>query len=137
MYLTYARYKELGGELDETAFNDFEFEAECLVNYYTFNRLKNETEYPEELEKVMYNLIKTASNKQQALGNKTNNDGTINALVSSQSNDGVSVSWNVMSASEVYETLKNDSVNIIRLGLDGVRNSLGHRLLYRGIYPDE
>lgn len=137
MYLTYARYKELGGELDETAFNDFEFEAECLVNYYTFNRLKNETEYPEELEKVMYSLIKTASNKQQALGNKTNNDGTINALVSSQSNDGVSVSWNVMSASEVYETLKNDSVNIIRLGLDGVRNSLGHRLLYRGIYPDE
>lgn len=136
MYLTYARYKELGGELDETAFNEFEFEAECLVNYYTFNRLKNDTEYPEELERLMYYLIKTASDKQKALGT-SNEDGTVNSLISSQSNDGVSISWNVMSASEVYKTLENDTGKTIKQYLSGVRDSLGHRLLYRGIYPDE
>ena len=137
MYLTYVRYKGLGGELDETAFNEFEYEAENLVNHYTFNRLKKETEYPPELEKVMFSLIKIASFRQQAVGNSTNEDGTVNALISSQSNDGVSISWNVMSASDVYEILKEKPVTIIRQGLDGVRDSLGHRLLYRGIYPDE
>ena len=34
MYLTYADYQNMGGTLDETAFNDFEYEAETIVNWY-------------------------------------------------------------------------------------------------------
>ena len=41
MYLAYEDYQNMGGTLDETAFNDFEFEAETIVDWYTFNRLHN------------------------------------------------------------------------------------------------
>ena len=40
MYLTYAEYQEYGGTLDETTFNNLEFDAESTVNWCTFNRLK-------------------------------------------------------------------------------------------------
>lgn len=137
MYLSYDEYTDMGGTLDETAFNDLEFEARSQVDYYTFNRLQNETEYPEAVKRVMYKLIQIAEQQQKALVTGNNADGTGNAMVSSQSNDGVSTSWNVMSASDVYKTLKDETGKVIKYYLSGVRNSLGHRLLYRGIYPDE
>lgn len=137
MYLTYSEYTDFGGTLDETAFNDLEFEARSQVDYYTFNRLQNETEYPEAVKRVMYKLIQIAEQQQKALVTGNNADGTGNAMVSSQSNDGVSTSWNVMSASDVYKTLKDETGKVIKHYLSDVRNSLGHRLLYRGIYPDE
>ena len=40
MYLTYEEYQAYGGQLDETSFNDLEYDAESTVNWYTFNRLK-------------------------------------------------------------------------------------------------
>ena len=42
MYLTYAEYTNMGGTLSETTFNDYEFRAEALINYATFNRLAND-----------------------------------------------------------------------------------------------
>lgn len=137
MYLSYDEYTNMGGTLDKTAFNDLEFEARSQVDYYTFNRLQNETEYPEAVKRVMYKLIQLAEQQQNALVTGNNADGTGNAMVASQSNDGVSTSWNVMSASDVYKTLKDETGKVIKHYLSGVRNSLGHRLLYRGIYPDE
>ena len=137
MYLTFDEYTDMGGNLDETAFEDFEFEAGCQVDYWTFNRLKNDTEYPDALKRVIYKLIQVAQAKQNSLTAGNSQDGTGTAMVSSQSNDGVSVSWNVMSASQLFDNLKDETEDIIRKGLYGVRDSLGHRLLYRGIYPDE
>ena len=63
MYLTYAEYQTMGGTLDETTFNDLEFEAEATVNWYTFNRLKNDTTFPEELKRLMKYLIGLAYSK--------------------------------------------------------------------------
>ena len=35
MYLSYSEYKEYGGKLEETTFDEFSFEAESIVDYYT------------------------------------------------------------------------------------------------------
>jgi len=139
MYLTYENYTTLGGTLDETTFNDFEFEAESLVNYYTFNRLVNDTEYPEALTRLMYRLIQLFMNKALTMGNTvTDSEGnTISASVTSQSNDGVSISYNVLSASEIATSTDSEAKKLIEQYLQGITNSLGYKLLYRGLYPYE
>lgn len=141
MYLTYEEYQNMGGTLDETTFNDFEFEAETYVDWYTFNRLQNVTEYPEKVKKCMYHIIKLAKMKYDTLSSSSvSGDGTSNtvgAKVTSQSNDGVSISYSVLSADTVYSNSKDEIKNIIYRYLVGVKDSLGRNLLYRGLYPGE
>lgn len=152
MYLSYEAYTTMGGTLDETTFNDYEYEAECIVNWFTFNRLKEETTYPEELSRCMYALIKLAKLKADAmtLGSQTvsttsggvTSTVTTNATIASQSNDGVSISYNSVSASDVFNHLKpfekgGEVESTVQMYLNGVKNSLGKKLLYRGIYPNE
>ena len=44
MYLTYEEYENMGGKtLEETAFEQFEFEARAHIDWWTFSRLQNET----------------------------------------------------------------------------------------------
>lgn len=139
MYLLYSEYQNMGGTLDETLFNELEFEAETQVDWYTFNRLRNEEEYPERLKRCMYALISLIYRVQQAsmLGDDGSGDSNINAAVASQSNDGVSISYNVMSAHDVVESSKSEIESIIQRYLQGVMNSLGRKVLYRGLYPGE
>ena len=141
MYLTYEQYQEYGGTLDETTFSDYEFEASTLIDWYTFNRLKDEMVYPEALTRLMYRLIQILTLQAQATGRaeldssaETSGD---NRTIVSQSNDGVSISYNVLPASEIAEMCKKDLVNAIQMYLNGVTNSLGRKLLYRGLYPGE
>lgn len=153
MYLTYEDYQSMGGTLDETAFNDFEYEAETIVNWYTFNRLKEETEYPSELARCMYRLIMLAKLKADALlmgkqvtvqyddqGNRTVTE--VETYIKGQSNDGVSTDYNAVDANEVFGLLSSTGKgNVLETTvfryLQGVRNSKGKRLTYRGVYPDE
>lgn len=139
MYLLYSEYQNMGGTLDENLFNELEFEAETKVDWYTFNRLEKETEYPEKLKRCMYALIKFIYEVQQAslLGDDGSGDSGINAAVASQSNDGVSISYNVMSARDIVESSDKKIQSIIQQYLQGVMNSLGQKLLYRGLYPGE
>lgn len=153
MYLSYAEYTNMGGTLDETAFNDFEFEAECIVNWYTFDRLKKETEYPPELQRCMFALIKLAKlkadsmNLGQQITQTTDDQGhtttvVTNSAIASQSNDGVSVSYNTVQASAVFEKLsprlKGGEIDTtIQMYLWNVTNSLGQKVLYRGLYSNE
>ena len=81
MYLTYEEYQTMGGTLDETTFNDLEFEAEALVNWYTFNRLKKDTNFPDELKRLMKYLIGLAQSKAEVLnasGSGSKTSGKIN-----------------------------------------------------------
>ena len=137
MYLTYEEYLNMGGTLDEAAFDNYLMDAEMLIDWYTFNRLENETVIPEKVKKCAYKLISLEDMKSKAfvLGREVNGEG--NASVASQSNDGVSISYNTISASQAFDLLKSESENIIKQYLNGVVNSLGRKLLYRGIYPDE
>lgn len=139
MYLLYSEYTNMGGTLDETLFNELEFEAEAQVDWYTFNRLQNETELPERLKRCMYALINLIYKVQQAsmLGDDGSGDSSINAAVASQSNDGVSISYNVVSAKDAVELSKSEIEDTIQKYLQGVMNSLGRKVLYRGLYPGE
>lgn len=136
MYLTYDEYITMGGELDEATFNNFEFEAESIINWYTFNRLKNDSTFPTEVKRLMFYLIGLANKKAHSLAG--NNDGSGQAaVISSQSNDGVSVSYNVLGAKDMLESVKSESETAVRQYLWGVMNEAGHMLLYRGVYPNE
>lgn len=154
MYLTYEDYQSMGGTLDETTFNNFEYEAESYVNWYTFRRLVGETEYPEELARCMYRLIMLAKLKADTMllgkqttvtidgeGNKTTTE--VSTYIKGQSNDGVSVDYNAIDAGNLFDLLastKKGNVieDTIKKYLSGVRRKSDNRLLtYRGLYPDE
>lgn len=153
MYLSYIEYRNMGGTLDESSFNEYEFEARTIIDWYTFNRLQKDTEFPESVQRCMYQLIKLAKLKADAmtLGSQTvtttDSQGnvttvTTSATVSSQSNDGVSISYNVVSASEVFDALKSQTKGnaleeLVQRYLQGVTNQLGRLVLYRGVYEDE
>ena len=137
MYLTYAEYQTMGGALDEATFDDLEFEAEALVNWFTFNRLKNDTTFPEELKRLMKYLINLAYSQSQVIDASGSGDSTSNKAIASQSNDGVSISYNVLSAKDMIESVKTESESAIKMYLQGVTNQAGRKLLYRGVYPDE
>lgn len=139
MYLTYEQYQTMGGTLDESTFNDYEYEAETFVDWYTFNRLQGEDNLPEAVLKCVYHLIKLLILKGQAIGLDNGTEGSTDGgkVVVSRSNDGVSESYNVLSASEIAELSKKEMEDCIRRYLNGVMNSLGRKLLYRGLYPGE
>lgn len=138
MYLTYEEYQNMGGTLDAATFNDFEFEAEALINWYTFNRLKKDTTFPSEVKRLVKYLIDLAQQKANLLRASGSSfvEGS-NAAITSQSNDGVSISYNVLSASQLMESLKGQEDGAINKYLQGVMNEAGQKLLYRGIYPGE
>ena len=152
MYLTFEQYQTMGGTLDETSFNEFCFEAQTIIDWYTFNRLQNEIEFPEAVQRCMFELIKLAKLKADSLvlGSQTTvseqggvtTTTTTTASIASQSNDGVSISYNTISASDVFNSLsafaKGGMIDsLVKRYLNGVVNSLGRKLLYRGVYPDE
>lgn len=138
MYLTYEEYQNMGGTLNEAAFTDFEFEARAQIDWYTFCRLQKDTEFPEAVKRCMYAIIKLLQDKQQAmLVGGTSADGTVQAGIASQSNDGVSVSYNTLSARDLVEASKGAVEETVQRYLQGVTNSLGRKVLFRGVYPDE
>lgn len=137
-YLTYDEYHDMGGTLDMTAFNDLVFDAQSTIDWYTFRRLKKETEIPEEVKYCMYKLISLLDDlkKASAIDIATQEDSSL-AGISSQSNDGVSVSYNVISAQDAIALNKDALKNCVQKYLSGVTDSLGRNLLYRGLYAGE
>lgn len=138
MYLTFDEYQQYGGTLEETTFQDLAFEAESVINWWTFNRLQNEETYPEAVKRCMYKLISLISDRQKAMiVDASGTNGVITAGITGESNDGVSTTYNTLSAGEATDTLKDEMHLAIRMYLQGIKNSLGHNLLYRGVYPGE
>jgi len=140
MYLTYAEYVNMGGTEEETAFNNLEFEAESLINWYTFNRLKNEDSYPEEVKRLMYYIINLLVSTRNAMNISSSGSASspqeLNNI-KSQSNDGVSVSYQTLSANDLIDKNKKAIEEAVDRYLQGVMNSLGQKLLYRGLYKGE
>lgn len=141
MYLTYDEYTEMGGTLDEATFKDLEFEARSYVDWYTFSRLQKENTVPLQVKECMYYLIRLIFNKMNTLNtlpitdSETSTTGDSDVL--SQSNDGVSITYNKLSSKEMLSSLKDEIADSINRYLQGVTNSLGKKLLYRGLYPGE
>ena len=140
-YLTYDEYTEVGGTLDETEFNYYAYEAESYIDWYTFNRLHNTTEIPDAVKRCEVYLIRLIQERLAALGISTvdgsgNVDNTLKSILS-QSNDGVSVSYNSLGARDALSGLSKEIEQTVDRFLQGVANELGRKLLYRGLYPGE
>lgn len=140
MYLTYDEYKKFGGTLEESTFTDFEIRAEMKVNYYTFNRLVNNTKIPSNVKRLMYILIDLLQKQDEALslGQNVGSSSDTSALyIKSQSNDGVSTTYNSMDSNNVFAMCDQKIKSNIETYLQGVMNEAGRKLLYRGLYPGE
>ena len=140
MYLTYDEYLTFGGTIDETAFDNLEFEARTIVDWWTYNRLQNEETYPEAVQRCMYKLITLLNDrdKAQLLGKSDTEDSAVKkAGIMQESNDGVSTMYNVVSADSAISRVDDEIKSTIRMYLQNVRNSLGRKVLYRGLYPGE
>lgn len=139
-YLTYTEYQEYGGTLDETTFNDLEFQAEVQIDWYTFNRLQNDEPVNDRVKKCVYMLMQLLQAKLTAsalpLQNGTTSSQTQAGIIQ-QSNDGVSIMYNTRSADEVIKNSQAEIASCIKMYLQGVTNNLGRKVLWRGIYPDE
>ena len=138
MYLTFAEYIAYGGTLNETAFQQLEFEARSVIDWWTFNRLQNEEIYPEAVKRCMFKLMQLIQDRDRALVTDTQGSSSnVAAGIASESNDGVSTSYNTLSAKDAVDTLQKECENTVNLYLSSVRNSLGQKVLYRGLYPNE
>lgn len=140
-YLTYDEYTEVGGTLDETEFSYLAYEAESYIDWYTFNRLHKMTEIPDAVKRCEVFLIRLIQERLAALGityaDSSGNTNSALKSILSQSNDGVSVSYNSLGAKDAIGGLRNEIGDTINRFLAGVTNELGRKLLYRGLYPDE
>ena len=144
MYLTYDDYAAMGGTLtDEAAFNSLLYRAESKVDWYTFERLRNilYCELDIRVKRCVYEIIKLLQNADAANSLPTMDGSSITGTsavgIRNQSNDGVSISYEVNSASNIMDRLDKDVEERINTMLSGVRDKKNHRVLYRGMYPDE
>ncbi len=141
MYLTYEDYFDMGGTLeDEAAFEELEFEARSIIDWWTFNRLQQEQNYPEAVKRCMFKLIKLIQEKEIAMSPVTkgsSENSVITAGIVRESNDDVLTEYNTLSARQSMDMARSEIKTIVSRYLQGVRNSLGHKVLYRGVYPDE
>lgn len=141
MYLTYEEYQNMGGTLEEATFNDLAYEAQTYIDWVTFRRLQEDgTDIPDAVKQCMYHIIKLIANKLASLSANPNGLEAHNeegAGIESQSNDGVSITYNTLSAKDVIATMQKEIDDTINRYLNGIRNNLGKRLLYRGLYPGE
>ena len=147
MYLTFNEYcvytgSGTTGPIDSTAFLLYEAEAEAQIDWYTFNRIQNWETYPESVKLCMCKLIEFAyiASGLYAGVESSSDDG--GKTIASQSNDGVSISYNVISASEAFASLTskgkgNIIESTIRQYLNGLKDEKGRNVLYRGVYEDE
>lgn len=140
MYLTFDEYNSMGGEvMEESTFNQLEFEARSQIDWWTFGRLKNETELPEAVKRCMAKLIELLDKQQKVmLVDAIDDDGNVVAgLMGHQSNDGVSSTYNVITGNMAVRVIQSQLNSAIKMYLQDVKDSLGRKVLYRGLYPGE
>lgn len=131
MYLTYEEYTDMGGQLDETTFIRLEFDASTYIDYYTFDRLKEFDEIPYEVKMCIFNLFDYIQ-QVNSLGGTLTNEAS--GTVASMSNDGVSISYNVLNSQDLLTASKSAIPNIIKRYLSNVKDKRGYSILYRGVY---
>ena len=147
MYLTYEEYQSYGGQLDETSFNDLEYDAESTINWYTFNRLMipewQEALYTDGLKRCVYQLIRIKQIEDTILASSGGVGWgvgwTKEAGITKESNDGVTTEYNVLSSGELlaFANGSKPKQELIKRYLGSIVNDLGRRLIYRGLYPGE
>ena len=122
-YLNYTEYQELGGTLEGTPFNSFEYKAEMEINKPTFNRLVSLEEIPQEVKMCTFELINLIFSQDKALKHSG---------VESENTDGYSVKY----SSENTKTYTDNVKEIIKTYLSNVVIIIDDKeipVLYRGV----
>lgn len=121
IYLTYTEYKEIGGTLEETAFNRNIDRACGIIDNATHNRIECMAEVPQRAKALCRDLVEYLAR----------NDTTEIAVTSrSQSAGGVSESESY--ATKTADDMYGDIQNMIYDYLLNVTDDNGTPLLYRG-----
>lgn len=120
IYLTYTEYKEIGGILEETAFNRNIDRACGVIDNATHNRIERMAEVPQKVKPLCRDLLEYL----------VENNSTKIITSKSQSAGGVSESesYATKTADDVY----GDIQNMIYDYLLNVTDDNGTPLLYRG-----
>ena len=63
MYLSYNEYKNIGGELSETAFKRYNMRAECYLDGETFGRIKELNSVPDTVRYCLRDIIDMFASK--------------------------------------------------------------------------
>lgn len=124
-YLTYDEYINIGGTLDETAFERVVVAARAVVDMYTQNRLRASLEVSERVQCCVRDLCEYLD---------ANNNTSHKAVTSkSQSAGGVSESENY--AIKSSEDVRTEMYNIVYIYLSTETDNAGVPLMYRGCRP--
>lgn len=123
-YLTYDEYIAMGGTLAASAFAARAAEAQAYIDRYTFRRLTTAAEVPESVKHCMLALVDVLDRASTAQAD---------AVVSSTSNDGVSVSYAVLSPDQMDERYQTKICETVQLWLMGETDGDGTPLLWRGV----
>ena len=119
IYLTYAEYKEIGGTLDETAFNRNIDRACVMIDVRTQSRLECFEEIPQSVKVVCTDLVEYIS---------TN---TVEKAVTSRSQSAGGVSESESYATKTAEDYSADLDRIFE-PLQVVKTKNGISILYKG-----
>lgn len=119
IYLTYTEYKEIGGTLEETAFNRNIDRACAMIENRTKSRLECFEEIPQIVKVVCADLVDYIS---------TN---TVEKTVTSKSQSAGGVSESESYATKTVEDFANDLDRIFE-PLSVVKTENGVSILYRG-----
>lgn len=137
-YLTYDDYILLGGMMSECDFNSVVLDAQLKIDYYTYNRLKADTAYSENVKYTMLKLVELINKFEQY---KATASDIQNPVIVSQSNDGVSetrggyiADMSPRTVTEMQKQLDKDIANVIKTYLAGEFNQKGEPLLKRGVH---
>lgn len=123
-YLKYTEYIEFGGSLEKTPFNMLEYKAQKEIDKHTFGRLKNLSEQKKEVKMCCFELIH--------LLNSYKNTANDNRMISSETTDGYSVSYNPNTESTL-KTKNNEIRDIIKTYLYDCKLENGTPYLYAGV----
>ena len=118
-YLTYAEYKEIGGTLDETAFNRNIDRACVMIDVRTQSRLECFEEIPQSVKVVCTDLVDYIS---------TN---TVEKVVTSRSQSAGGISESESYATKTAEDYSADLDRIFE-PLSVVKTKNGISILYKG-----
>ena len=114
-YLTYEKYKGLGGNIPLMSFERVEYKAEKYIDTMTAGRFNALESYPKELEMCVYDLIENFY-KEEVVSN-----------IASESDGNYSVTYRT----ESKEDSKNSTKDIVKMWLTDTKVN-GVPVLYCG-----
>lgn len=123
-YLSYDEYVDLGGTLGAVEFGTLESEAEYYIDRYTHGRLKTEEHIPASVKPCAKKIIGLLETRKVKKGQ---------SIISSESNDGVSVSYNTLDPERAEALLQNKIKSAVYLYLAYERSSEGVPLIFGGV----